>query len=105
MVHGDDGLGPEPIPLNSRLWCFFLFPLITMSFNIDVGVEINVGLGELCLKLPVLCYASNSWKYILPEEAALCSHSAQLCNGTIPLTQGLGQATCCKLADYGCMQL
>ena len=25
-----------------------------------------------------------------------------LCNGILPLTQGLGQATCCKLADYGC---
>jgi len=24
---GDDGPGPEPIPLNSKLWCFFLFPL------------------------------------------------------------------------------
>jgi len=23
----------------------------------------------------------------------------------VTLTQGLGQATCCKLADYGCMQL
>ena len=40
---GDDGPGPEPIPLNSELWCFFLFPLIIfiMSFNIDVGVVIN----------------------------------------------------------------
>ena len=40
---GDDGPGPEPIPLNSELWCFFLFPLIIfiMSFNIDVGVTIN----------------------------------------------------------------
>jgi len=40
---GDDGPGPEPIPLNSKLWCFFLFPLIIfiMSFNIDVGVVIN----------------------------------------------------------------
>jgi len=40
---GDDGPGPEAIPLNSKLWCFFLFPLITfiMSFNIDVGVVIN----------------------------------------------------------------
>ena len=39
---GDDGPGPEPIPLNSN-WCFFLFPLIMfiMSFNIDVGVTIN----------------------------------------------------------------
>ena len=25
-----------------------------------------------------------------------------LCNGILPLTQGLGQATCCKLVDYGC---
>ena len=25
---GDDGPGPEPIPLNSKLWCFFLFRLI-----------------------------------------------------------------------------
>ena len=40
---GEDGPGPEPIPLNSKLWCFFLFPLtvIIMSFNIDVGVMIN----------------------------------------------------------------
>jgi len=35
----------------------------------------------------------------------LCSHYAQLCNGILPLTQGLGQATCRKLADYGYMQL
>jgi len=27
---GDDGPGPEPIPLNSKLWCFFLFPLIIL---------------------------------------------------------------------------
>ena len=40
-----------------------------------------------------------------PEEAVLCSHNAQLCNGILPLIQGLGQTTCCKLADYGCMQL
>jgi len=38
---------------------------------------------------------------MLPEEAVLCSHYTQLCNGILPLTQGLGQATCCKLADYG----
>jgi len=40
---GDDGPGPEPIPLNSKLCCFFLFPLIIfiLSFNIDVGVAIN----------------------------------------------------------------
>ena len=40
---GGDGLGPEPIPLNSKLWCFFLFPLIIfiMSLNIDVGVMIK----------------------------------------------------------------
>jgi len=40
---GDDGPGPEPIPLNSKLWCFFLFPLIMfiMPFNTDVGVVIN----------------------------------------------------------------
>jgi len=38
---------------------------------------------------------------MLPEEAVLCSPYAQLCNGILPLTQGLGQATCCKLADYG----
>ena len=35
----------------------------------------------------------------------VCSHYAQLCNGILPLTQGLGQATCKLLADYGCMQL
>ena len=40
---GDDAPGPEPIPFNSKLWCFFLFPLIIfiMSFNVDVGVAIN----------------------------------------------------------------
>jgi len=27
----------------------------------------------------------------------LCSHYAQLCNGILPSTQGLGQATCCRL--------
>jgi len=32
---GDDGPGPEPIPLNSKLWRSFL------SCNIDVGVLIN----------------------------------------------------------------
>ena len=37
---------------------------------------------------------------MLPEEAVLCSHYAQLCSGILPLTQGLGQATCCKLEDY-----
>ena len=37
---GDDGPGPEHIPLNSKLWCSFLFPWI-MSFNIDVSVMIN----------------------------------------------------------------
>ena len=40
-----------------------------------------------------------------PGEAVLCSHYAQLGTGTLLLTQGLGQATCCKLADYGYMQL
>ena len=40
---GDDGSGPEPNPLNSKLWYFFPFPLtiFIMSFNIDVGVAIN----------------------------------------------------------------
>ena len=40
---GDDGSRPEPIPFNSKLWHFFLFPLIIlrMSFNIDFGVVIN----------------------------------------------------------------
>jgi len=34
--------GPESIPLNSKLWCFFLLPLIlAMSFNIDVSIVIN----------------------------------------------------------------
>jgi len=51
---------------------------------------------------------------MLPEEAVLWSHYTQLfngiipiqiCNGILPLAQGLDQATCCKLADYGCMQL
>jgi len=40
---GDDGPGPEPIPLNSKVWCLFLFPLIIiiMSFNMDVYAVIN----------------------------------------------------------------
>jgi len=47
-----------------------------------VGVT-NLGLGELSLNLPVLCYASNSWKcnYYTSEEAVLCLHYAQLGNG------------------------
>jgi len=40
---------------------------------------------------------------MLQRKLYLCSHYAQLCNGILPLTQGLGQTTCCKLADYGCM--
>ena len=61
----------------------------------------SVGLGKLCLKLPVLCYASNSWKcnYYASRGSPIM---LTLCNGILPLTQGLGQATCCKLADYGC---
>jgi len=35
---GDDGPGPEPISLNSKLWHSFLLPWIVLSFNIDVGV-------------------------------------------------------------------
>jgi len=35
---GDDGLGPEPIPFNSKLWCFFLLPLIILCVD---GVMIN----------------------------------------------------------------
>jgi len=38
---GGDGPAPGPIPLNIKLWCFFLFPLIILSFNIDVGAVIN----------------------------------------------------------------
>ena len=39
---GDDGPGLEPIPLSSKLWCFFLFALIIiMSFDLDGGVVIN----------------------------------------------------------------
>ena len=37
---GDDGLGPEPIPLKSKLWCFFLFPLIILCVDVN-GVMIN----------------------------------------------------------------
>ena len=35
------------IPLNSKLWCFFVFPLIIFitSFNIDVGIAIIIS-GE-----------------------------------------------------------
>jgi len=59
-----------------------------------------LGLGQLCLNLPVLCYASNSWKwnYYASEEAVLCSHYAQLCNFD-------PRAGPSHLADYGCMQL
>jgi len=39
-----------------------------------------IGIGELCLKLPVLCYARNVIIMLL-EEAVLCSYYAQLCNG------------------------
>jgi len=54
----------------------------------------GIGLGELCLKLPVLCYAGNSWKCnnYASEEAVLCSHYAQLCNGIFTF-------------DPSCMQL
>ena len=45
----------------------------------------------------------NNYNYYASEEAVLCSHYAQLCNGILPLTQGLDQATCCKLADYQIM--
>ena len=38
---------------------------------------------------------------MLPVEAVLCSHYAQLCNG-IFLTQGLGQATCQIMAVCSC---
>ena len=59
-----------------------------------------LGLGELYIKLPALCYYV-SWKrnYYASEEAVLGSHYAQLCNGILLLTQGLDQTTC-KLADY-----
>ena len=38
---------------------------------------------QIMPKLPVLCYDSNSGNVIimLPEEAVLCSHYAELCNG------------------------
>jgi len=39
---------------------------------------------------------------MLPEEAVLCSHYAQLCNGILPLTQGLGQTTCRIMAACSC---
>jgi len=42
---------------------------------------------------------------VLPEEAVLCPHYAQLCNRFDVWPKD--QAMCCKLnmADYGCMQL
>jgi len=50
-ARSDDGPGQEPIPLNSKLWCFFLFPLIIfmMSFNIDVSVLWDVFTHERTL--------------------------------------------------------
>jgi len=51
----------------------------------QVYAVLCIGLGELCIKLPVLCYASNSIIIMLPEKAVLCSHYAQLCNGILPL--------------------
>ena len=45
----------------------------------DVIIVNGLGLGKLCLNLPVLF---NSWKcnYYASEEAVLWSHYAQLCN-------------------------
>jgi len=72
--------------------------------TMDSHLTCSVRPWQLCLKLPVLCYASNSWKcnYYASRGSSIM---LKLCNGMLPLTKGLGQATCCKLADYGCMQL
>ena len=36
-----------------------------------VTVVTVLGLGKLCLKLPVLCYVSNSWKCIIMLQRKL----------------------------------
>ena len=38
---GDDGPGPEPIPLNSKLWLSFGAPFCFHGYYVDVGVMIN----------------------------------------------------------------
>jgi len=107
---------------NYSNWSPTLFPVQSLPNNVDnaywilsthtnYGPRITfcLGLGELCLKF--LYYAMPAIPgnviLMLPEEAVLGAHYAQLCNGILPLTHGLGQATCCKLVmlvDYG-MQL
>ena len=79
-----------------------------MCVCVCVCVVCGVGLGELgccCFRYYAMPAIPGNVIIMLPEEAVLCSYYAQLCNGILPLTQGMGQANCCKLADYGCMQL
>ena len=53
----------------------------------NVKFVLNLGLDQLCLKLPVLCYASSSWKWNYYDsrgsciEAVLCPYYAQVCKG------------------------
>jgi len=45
--------------------------------NVVKKMELEtVGLGQLCLKLSVLCYVGSSWNVIimLPKDTALCWH-------------------------------
>ena len=63
-----------------------------------------LGLGELCLKLPVLPEIPGNVIIMLPEEAVLCSHYAQLCKAFHPRTK-LCVSKLIIMADYGPMQL
>ena len=68
---GDDGPGPEPIPLNSKLWCYFLFPLIIfMSFKSFVWER---------------CQNSNSSAvcFLAPAYAKVRSYFCELLDGII----------------------
>jgi len=43
-------------------------------------LDCSVGLGELCLKLPMPAIPRHVI-VMFPEEAVLCSHYAHICNG------------------------
>jgi len=77
-LYHEDLPSPELAALEITCW-----KLRYEKMPADKRPATTLGLGELCLNLPVLCYASNSWKcnYYASEEAVLCSHYAQLCNG------------------------
>jgi len=45
--------------------------------------QFSLGLGELCLKFPVLCYAGNSWKGNYYASTLRCIMLTLCsCNGT-----------------------